>query len=377
MADVIGHKLNLDEGSKAIAHAIAGAVVAELQGRNALAGAAGAVAGEQAAHILLAQMFPGKSAADLTEEEKQTISAFSTLAAGLAGGIAGDSSASALTGAQAGKNAVENNLLGGNEETQTKFVQEHGKDVLSCSTNPGGEACQRGEAVNKAMAAALGAGAAGGTVAALAPAAAAAVEAGVSACAANPILCANEVSIWLAETFGAEAIPAGLAVSVTGKLTAEQVSQLMELNALRAVEKQTGQKVGVDAIESVARPSARQSEKDIGKELGEGWREQVSFKDGVEVPYGTKGSTRPDWCQGNTCVEVKNYDVTNNLSGLINNVAKQAIGRQKNLPAGMTQEVVIDVRGQALSSTQEDAIIRGIVQKSNGIVNPTDIRFKR
>ncbi|MCK1970570.1 VENN motif pre-toxin domain-containing protein [Franconibacter sp. IITDAS19] len=48
LADVIGHKLNLDEGSKAIAHAIAGAVVAELQGRNALAGAAGAQAGKNA-----------------------------------------------------------------------------------------------------------------------------------------------------------------------------------------------------------------------------------------------------------------------------------------------------------------------------------------
>lgn len=33
---------------------------------------------------------------------------------------------------------VENNLLGGNEDTQTKFVQEHGKDIASCSTNPAG-----------------------------------------------------------------------------------------------------------------------------------------------------------------------------------------------------------------------------------------------
>ena len=129
LADVIGHKLNLDEGSKAIAHAIAGAVVAELQGRNALAGATGAVAGEQAAHILLGQMFPGKSAADLTEEEKQTISAFSTLAAGLAGGIAGDSSASALTGAQAGKNAVENNLLNpGHDDEESE--REHGNRLV-------------------------------------------------------------------------------------------------------------------------------------------------------------------------------------------------------------------------------------------------------
>ncbi|NHB90578.1 VENN motif pre-toxin domain-containing protein, partial [Photorhabdus tasmaniensis] len=52
---------------------------------------------------------------ELTEEQKQTISTLSTLAAGLAGGIAGDSSASALTGAQAGKNAVENNFLSVNE----------------------------------------------------------------------------------------------------------------------------------------------------------------------------------------------------------------------------------------------------------------------
>lgn len=43
----------------------------------------------------------------------------------------------------------------GNEDTQTKFVQEHGKDIASCSTNPGGAECKRGEAVNKAIAAAL------------------------------------------------------------------------------------------------------------------------------------------------------------------------------------------------------------------------------
>lgn len=46
----------------------------------------------------------------------------------------------------------------------------------------------------------------------------------------------------------------------------------------------------------IKRPTPQQSEKDIGKDLGERWRAQVSFKDGKEVPYGTKGSTRPDWC---------------------------------------------------------------------------------
>ncbi|MCV7757473.1 hemagglutinin, partial [Pluralibacter gergoviae] len=66
-----------------------------------------------------------------------------------------------------------------------------------------------------------------------------------------------------------------------------------------------------DEISSTVRPTPRQSEIDVGKDLGDGWRDQVSFKDGKEVPYGTKDSVRPDWCQGNTCsVEVKNYNVT-------------------------------------------------------------------
>ncbi|EIX5715372.1 VENN motif pre-toxin domain-containing protein [Escherichia coli] len=61
----------------------------------------------------------------------------------------------AVAGAQSGKTAVENNLRGGNEDTQTKFVQDHGKD---CSTSPSGAECKRGEAVNKAIAAALDGG---------------------------------------------------------------------------------------------------------------------------------------------------------------------------------------------------------------------------
>ncbi len=56
------------------------------------------------------------------------------------------------------KTTVENNLMAGNEQSQAKFVQEHGKDVLSCSDNPTSASCQRGEAVNKAIAGALATG---------------------------------------------------------------------------------------------------------------------------------------------------------------------------------------------------------------------------
>ncbi|MCV8959163.1 hypothetical protein ODW01_24900, partial [Escherichia coli] len=50
---------------------------------------------------------------------------------------------------------VENNLLGGSEWLQTEKAREHGADVLSCSENPSGEACKRGQAENKAYAVAL------------------------------------------------------------------------------------------------------------------------------------------------------------------------------------------------------------------------------
>ncbi|ENT7481823.1 hypothetical protein ABGD54_RS24905 [Escherichia coli] len=50
---------------------------------------------------------------------------------------------------------VENNQLGGSEWLQTGKAREHGADVLSCSENPSGEACKRGQDENKAYAAAL------------------------------------------------------------------------------------------------------------------------------------------------------------------------------------------------------------------------------
>ena len=65
-----------DIASNLIAHAILGAVVVELQGNSGLAGGAGAVVGEVAADIIRKQLY-GKEVKDLTEEEKQTISALS------------------------------------------------------------------------------------------------------------------------------------------------------------------------------------------------------------------------------------------------------------------------------------------------------------
>ena len=97
------------------------------------------------------QMYPGIAREDLTEEQRQTLSALGTLAAGLAGGLAGGSTADTVAGAQAGKNAVENNLLGGGtEDGQVKAAQEHAKNVMSCNTAPGSASCQKGLAMQDA-----------------------------------------------------------------------------------------------------------------------------------------------------------------------------------------------------------------------------------
>jgi filamentous hemagglutinin len=119
--DVVNTQANL------MAHAVVGAVTSWAAGNSALAGASGAVMGEYIAQ----QMYPGVDRKDLTEEQRQTISALGTLAAGLAGGVVGDSTADAVAGAQAGKNAVENDYLSGDQARATmKQATESLKDQV-------------------------------------------------------------------------------------------------------------------------------------------------------------------------------------------------------------------------------------------------------
>ncbi|MGQ5735585.1 hemagglutinin repeat-containing protein [Serratia sarumanii] len=97
--------------ANAMAHAVLGAVTAQLNNQSAAAGGLGAGGGELAARYIAGQLFPGKTAQQLSESGKQQLSALSQLAAGLAGGLATGDTAGAVTGGQAGKNAVENNAL--------------------------------------------------------------------------------------------------------------------------------------------------------------------------------------------------------------------------------------------------------------------------
>ncbi|WP_428945495.1 hemagglutinin repeat-containing protein [Pantoea sp. FN060301] len=350
-----------------MAHALAGAVLAQLADNNAVAGATGAMAGELTARAIVAAMYPGKNAGDLTESEKESVSALSQLAAGLASGIASDSSGGAISGAGAGKNAVENNAL--SDLT----------DALAAGKSPQQIARERNEEtleeIKKEQCAGLSAEACSVRLDAYRQK----VVAGAVSLGVDFVPVVGSLKS-VAEAEDALGYLEAVASVIPGERIAGKIFKAARA-ALKKGDVAEASKLinkASDEIEIVVRPGHRQSEIDVGKDLGEGWREQVTFKGGKEVPYGTKGSVRPDWCQGNICsVEVKNYNIEKNQSGLINNVSKQAVERQKNLPAGMRQEVVIDVRGQQITSAQEDAIIKGIVNKSNGAINPTDIQFKR
>ncbi|EON4095227.1 TPA: DNA/RNA non-specific endonuclease [Escherichia coli] len=302
LANFIGHNagINDNDAAKAIAHAILGGVTAALQGNNAAAGSVGAVSGELIAGAIAKVLYPDeKDLSKLTEDQKQTLSTLASISAGIAGGVAGGNTAGVATGAAAGKNVVENNLLGGNEDTQTKFVQEHGKDIASCSTNPGGAECKRGEAVNKAIAAALVGGATGGVVIALTPEAIAAAQAAVSACGANTVLCANEVSIWVAEMVAGDALPAGLTVAAVGKMSA---SELSELKALMAVEKQTGQKISAESLEKLMLDSGGKG--NWSKELNNPQPNKVYHVDGDKI-YKTDAQAGPSQVEATLSPNVK------------------------------------------------------------------------
>ncbi|WP_049193208.1 VENN motif pre-toxin domain-containing protein, partial [Serratia marcescens] len=86
----------VDVAANAMAHAVLGAVTAELNNQSAAAGGLGAGGGELAARYIAGQLFPGKTAEQLSESEKQQVSALSQLAAGLAGGLATGDTAGAV-----------------------------------------------------------------------------------------------------------------------------------------------------------------------------------------------------------------------------------------------------------------------------------------
>lgn len=89
---------------------------------------------------------------------------------------------------------------------------------------------------------------------------------------------------------------------------------------------------------------------------------EVSFLAGKEVPKFTPGATRPDYVikkAGNAveAIEVKNYDLENNLSGLKNELKRQVGDRVKNLPTGSSQRISLITKGRGYSKEFIDQIV--------------------
>ncbi|HFR5735593.1 TPA: hemagglutinin repeat-containing protein, partial [Escherichia coli] len=118
-----------DGAGRVAAHAVVNAALSLAQGKNALAGAAGAATGEVVG-MIATQMY-GKPVSELSEAEKQTVSTLATVAAGLAGGLVGDSGGAAVAGAQSGKTTVENNYL------SSKQIDAWSAEMKSCQAKGG------------------------------------------------------------------------------------------------------------------------------------------------------------------------------------------------------------------------------------------------
>lgn len=129
-----------------------------------------------------------------------------------------------------------------------------------------------------------------------------------------------------------------------------------------------------------ARPSWRVSERDLEALNGQGgYSAQASFLKGLPVPRGTSGSTRPDLYRPGESIDIKNYNLATaqGQRNLVRDVVVQAQHRAQNLPAGDVQKLVIDARGQSVSTVTLNRLAAQIQQRSNSIIGTQDIQFWR
>ena len=120
-------------------------------------------------------------------------------------------------------------------------------------------------------------------------------------------------------------------------------------------------------------PTPRESEL-VVLDRTKGASEQLSYLDGVEVPPNTPGATRPDVVVKNAngtvkAIEVKNYNLSHstNRNHLLNELERQVTSRASNLPAGSTQEIVLDVRGRGYSDELIEATITAIKNRLSSV----------
>lgn len=163
------------------------------------------------------------------------------------------------------------------------------------------------------------------------------------------------------ETVAREAAFKGSEGFKWGAITGALSGGITEANSLRNASKAVeAAKDSATVAKSV--PSPRESEIAALEKFG--GKEQVTFLNGQEVAYGTKGATRPDIVRevgGRLeAIEVKNYDLVNNANGLCTELEREVTARVANLPEGSSQRVVLDIRGRGYDKALVESVKQSI-----------------
>lgn len=161
-----------------------------------------------------------------------------------------------------------------------------------------------------------------------------------------------------------------------GAITGALAGGISEANSLRNASKAAeAAKDSATVAKSV--PTPRESEIAALEKFG--GNGQLTFLNGKEVAYGTKGATRPDIVRtvgGKLeAIEVKNYDLVNNANGLYSELKREVADRVANLPEGSLQRVVLDIRGRGYDEAVIEAVKQGIWSKLEAIYPNIPIEF--
>ena len=114
-----GHGENRNEAAQLLSHAVLGAVLAQVNGGSAAAGAVSAAGAEAASNYIAKELYPYAvtpngdiDASLLTPEQRQNLSSLGAAVGAIGGGLVGNSLYNAAVGSQVGQNAVVNNETG-------------------------------------------------------------------------------------------------------------------------------------------------------------------------------------------------------------------------------------------------------------------------
>ena len=123
------------EAAHILAHTVWGAAVAHAGGNNALAGALAAGGPEAAAPIISHYLYQERDGSRLSAEQKETVTAITSLIGTAAGAALGNTPADAAQGSLNAKNAVENNYLTDKQAVDLYTELKNCQDNVSCQND--------------------------------------------------------------------------------------------------------------------------------------------------------------------------------------------------------------------------------------------------